>query len=165
MIKEYENRQIKIQEIEKQYFDDIPDYEKKRLENIEMKNQYFKANLQNTISALKAKQEVAKPFKCDKCPAAYTGAQGLKHHQCSYCDKCKKNFRSLATFALHCRNVHGKEFKLNTFNQKPKRIVKKLVKKLDDKSLKNRTTTMKKKIEKPYKCSRCQISTIYKHDF
>ena len=54
-------------------FDDIPDYEKKRLENIEMKNQFFKAQLQNTISALKAKQEVAKPYKCDKCPAAYTG--------------------------------------------------------------------------------------------
>ena len=54
-------------------FCDIPDYEKKRLENIEMKNQFFKAQLQNTISALKAKQEVAKPYKCDKCPAAYTG--------------------------------------------------------------------------------------------
>jgi len=164
MIKEYEKRQIQNQGNEKQDFDDIPDYEKKRLENIEMKNQFFKANLQNTISALKAKQEVAKPFKCDKCPAAYTGEQGLKYHQCSYCDKCKKNFRSLAAFALHCRNVHGKEFKLNTSNQKPKRIVKKLVKSLDNKSLKNRTTTMKKKIEKPYKCSRCQFGTIYRHD-
>ena len=103
-------------------------------------------------------------FSLDNFFSTFTSAQGLKYHQCSYCDKCKKNFRSLATFALHCRNIHGKEFKLDTSNQKPKRIVKKLVKRLDNKSLKNRTTTMKKKIEKPFKCNRCQFSSSYKHD-
>ena len=45
-------------------FDDLPDYEKKRLENIEAKKQFFNAKLQGTILALKAKPEKPKPFKC-----------------------------------------------------------------------------------------------------
>ena len=122
--------------------EDVPDYEKKRLENIDSKKQFFNAQLQNTISALKAK--TPKPFQCDKCPSGFVSVHVLNRHKCSYCEICKKNFRQYTGFVNHNRTVHGKELKVEKDDHKPKREVKKLIKSLDKKSLKYRTIEIEK---------------------
>jgi len=136
--------------------DDTPDYEKKRLENIELKKQFFNAQLQGTISAVKAKLlKKPKPFKCDKCPAEYTSEYGLRKHECKYCKICKKDFPNVALFEKHNVNVHGKEPKVKMKSDRPKRLVKRLFKSLDDKSFKTRSEQ-----EKLYTCALCQSGFI-----
>ena len=90
--------------------DDVPDYEKKRLENIDAKQQYFNAKLQGTISALKAKPP--KPFQCSKCPSSYMTEDALNQHQCLYCEICKMTFKQSRLLFIHRSKVHGKELKV-----------------------------------------------------
>ena len=129
--------------------EDIPDYEKKRLENIVLKEQFFNANVLNSVKALKVKQY--KPFACPKCSTGFATERKLKNHECYQCKNCKKHFISAYQIINHYRKVHGEEFKLKKKYRKSKRKVKRLVNRLDSKSLKYHTTAIKRKNENDQK--------------
>ena len=122
--------------------EDVSNYEKKRLENIDAKKQFFNSQLKDTISALKIKP--TKPFQCPNCSKGYKNEQSLNGHRCSYCEVCKKNFVQYPSFLKHNRNVHSKEIRIEMSNQKPKRDVNRLVQSLNMKSLKYRSVENRK---------------------
>ena len=74
----------------------IPDYEKKRLENIAEKKAMFEEKLMNAKFAVRAK-----PFKCSKCLSEFMKKAQLKRHQCIKCDLCSKYFKTIQTVLFH----------------------------------------------------------------
>ena len=92
---------------------EIPDYEKKRLENIAEKKAMFEEKLRNAKLAVKAK-----PFKCSKCLSEFMKKAQLKSHQCFKCDLCNKNFKSSQSFYKHGRVEHDGHFTMKS-NLKP----------------------------------------------
>ena len=68
---------------------EIPDYEKKRMENIAEKKAIFEEKLRNAKLAVRAK-----PFKCSKCLSEFMKKVQLKRHQCIKCDLCMKYFKT-----------------------------------------------------------------------
>ena len=100
---------------------EIPDYEKKRLENIAEKKAMFEEKLKNAKLAVKAK-----PFKCSKCLSDFMKKAQLKNYQCFKCDLCIKYFKTNVSFYVHDRVEHGgyfaKELKLKRPERKKKVI-------------------------------------------
>ena len=100
---------------------EIPDYEKKRLENIAEKKAMFEEKLKNAKLAVKAK-----PFKCSKCLSDFMKKAQFKSHQCLKCDLCIKYFKTSVSFYFHDRVEHGgyfaKELKLKRPERKKKVI-------------------------------------------
>ena len=64
---------------------EIPEYERKRLENIAEKKAMFEDKLRNAKLAVKAKC-----FKCSNCLSEFMKKAELKRHQCIKCDLCIK---------------------------------------------------------------------------
>ena len=100
---------------------EIPDYEKKRLENIAEKKAMFEEKLKNAKLLVKAK-----PFKCSKCLSDFMKKAQLKSHQCFKCDLCFKYFKTNVSFYVHDRVEHdgyfAKELKLKRPERKKKDI-------------------------------------------
>ena len=100
---------------------EIPDYEKKRLENIAEKKAMFEDKLRNAKFAVRAKR-----FKCSKCLSDFMKKALLKSHQCFKCDLCIKYFKTSVSFYVHDRVEHGgyfaKELKLKRPERKKKVI-------------------------------------------
>ena len=95
---------------------EIPDYEKKRLENIAEKKAMFEDKLRNAKLAVKAK-----PFKCSKCLSDFTKKAQLKSHQCLKCDLCTKYFKTSVSFYFHDRVEHGGYFAKELKLKRPER--------------------------------------------
>ena len=89
--------------------EDIPDYEKKRLANIELQKALFKEHLRKTFLAL---SNQTKSFSCTKCPAEYTTEKSLENHVCIQCDICKEYFLKFTSLTKHYSEVHGKRFEV-----------------------------------------------------
>ena len=98
---------------------EIPDYEKKRLENIAEKKAMFEEKLRNAKLAVKAK-----PFKCSKCLSDFMKKTQLKSHQCFKCDLCNKNFKSSHSFYKHDRVEHDGHFTMKSKLKRPGRAKK-----------------------------------------
>jgi hypothetical protein len=100
---------------------EIPDYEKKRLENIAEKKAMFEEKLKNAKLAVKAK-----PFKCSSCLSEFMKKAELKRHQCFKCDLCIKYFKTNASFYVNDRvendGYFAKEFKLKRPERKKKNV-------------------------------------------
>ena len=75
---------------------EIPEYERKRLENIAEKKAMFEDKLRNAKLAVKAKR-----FKCSKCFTDFMKKAQLKSHQCFRCDLCFKYFKTNVSFYVH----------------------------------------------------------------
>ena len=95
---------------------EIPDYEKKRLENIAEKKAMFEEKLRNAKFAVKAK-----PFKCSKCMSDFMKKAQLKSHQCIRCDLCKKYFKNSLHFYAHDRVEHDGHFATESKLKRPER--------------------------------------------
>ena len=72
---------------------EIPDYEKKRLENIAEKKAMFEERLMNAKLALNAKR-----FTCFKCLSEFMKKASLKKHQCIKCVLCNMYFKNSPSF-------------------------------------------------------------------
>ena len=72
---------------------EIPDYEKKRLENIAEKKAMFEERLMNAKLALNAKR-----FTCSKCLSEFMKKASLKKHQCIKCVLCNMYFKNSPSF-------------------------------------------------------------------
>jgi len=88
---------------------DIPEYEKKRLANIELQKALFKEHLKKTFLAL---TNQTKSFPCTKCPAEYTTEKALENHECIQCDICNEYFLKFTSLTKHYSDVHGKRFEV-----------------------------------------------------
>ena len=98
---------------------EIPDYEKKRLENIAEKKAMFEEKLRNAKLAVKAK-----PFKCSKCLSDFMKKEQLKSHQCFKCDLCNKYFKvtlNNQSFYKHDIDEHGGYFTKKSKLKRPLR--------------------------------------------
>ena len=100
---------------------EIPDYEKKRLENIAEKKAMFEEKLRNAKLAVKAR-----PFKCSKCSSDFKKKAQLEKHQCFKCDLCNKNFKSSHSFYKHDRIEHDGHFTMKSKLKRPGRAKKNL---------------------------------------
>ena len=101
---------------------EIPDYEKKRLENIAEKKAMFEEKLKNAKLAVKAK-----PFKCSNCLSEFIKKAQLKSHQCFKCDLCNKNFKSSHSFYKHDRVEHDGHFTMKSKLKRPGRAKKNII--------------------------------------
>ena len=95
---------------------EIPDYEKKRLENIAEKKAMFAEKMRNAKLAVKAK-----PFKCSKCSSDFMKKAQLKSHQCIRCDLCNKYFKNSLHFYAHDRVEHNGHFATESKLKRPER--------------------------------------------
>ena len=98
---------------------EVPEYEKKRLENIAEKKAMFEEKLKNAKLAVKAK-----PFKCSKCLSDFMTKVQLKSHRCFKCDLCNKNFKSSHSFYKHDRVEHDGHFTMKSKLKRPGRAKK-----------------------------------------
>ena len=95
---------------------EIPDYEKKRLENIAEKKAMFEEKLMNAKFAVRAKR-----FKCSKCFSEFMKKAQLKRHQCIRCDLCNKYFKNSLYFYAHDRVEHDGHFAMKSKLKRPER--------------------------------------------
>ena len=95
---------------------EIPDYEKKRLENIAEKKAMFEDKLRNAKSAVNEKR-----FKCSKCLSDFMKKAQLKSHQCIKCDICIKYFKTNQRFYNHDRVEHDGHFAMKSKLKRPER--------------------------------------------
>ena len=95
---------------------EIPDYEKKRLQNIAEKKAMFEEKLMNAKMAASAK-----PFKCSKCFTYFTKKAQLQSHPCTKCDLCNKYFKNSLYFYAHDRFEHNGHFAIISQKKQPKR--------------------------------------------
>ena len=95
---------------------EIPDYEKKRLENIAEKKAMFEEELRNAKFAVKVN-----PFKCSKCLSEFMKKAQLKSHQCIRCDLCNKYFKNSLYFYAHDRVDHDGHFAMESKLKRPER--------------------------------------------
>ena len=95
---------------------EIPDYEKKRLENIAEKKAMFEEKLRNAKLAVKEK-----PFKCSKCLSDFMKKAQWKSHQCIRCDLCNKYFKNSLHFYAHDRVEHDGHFAMESKLKRPER--------------------------------------------
>ena len=102
---------------------EIPDYEKKRLENIAEKKAMFEDKLRNAKLAVKEKR-----FKCSKCLSEFMKKAQLKSHQCIKCDLCIKYFKTSQSFYNHDRVEHDGHFAMKSKLKRPERKKKKVSK-------------------------------------
>ena len=94
----------------------IPDYEKKRLENIAEKKAMFEDKLRIAKLAVKEKR-----FKCAQCLSEFTKKAQLKSHQCIKCDICIKYFKTSQRFYNHDRVEHDGHFAMKSKLKRPER--------------------------------------------
>ena len=95
---------------------EIPDYEKKRLENIAEKKAMFEDKLRNAKLAVKEKR-----FQCSKCLSDFMKKAQLKSHQCIKCDICIKYFKTTQRFYNHDRVEHDGHFAIKSKLKRPER--------------------------------------------
>ena len=95
---------------------EIPDYEKKRLENIAEKKAMFEEKLMNAKFAVRAKR-----FKCSKCFSEFMKKAELKRHQCIKCDLCNKYLKNSQIFYNHDRVEHDGHFAMKSKLNRPER--------------------------------------------
>ena len=100
----------------------IPDYEKKRMENIAEKKDLFDEKLRSAKLACNVK-----PFKCSKCLSEFMKKAQLKSHQCFKCDLCNKNFKSSHSFYKHDRVEHDGHFTMKSKLKRPGRAKKNII--------------------------------------
>jgi hypothetical protein len=123
---------------------EIPDYEKKRLENIAEKKAMFEERLMNAKIALNAKR-----FKCSKCLSEFMKKASLKRHQCIRCVLCNMYFKNSLSFYSHDTVEHDGYFAMKSKVKRPKRE-KKEVDRLVAHDLHEES--------KPFKCNFCDRS-------
>ena len=123
---------------------EIPDYERKRLENIAEKKAMFEERLMNAKLALNAKR-----FKCSKCLSEFMKKASLKAHQCIKCVLCNMYFKNSLSFYSHDTVEHGGYFAMKSKVKRPKRE-KKEVDKLVAHDWHEES--------KPFKCNFCDRS-------
>ena len=127
---------------------EIPDYEKKRLENIAEKKAMFEEKLRNAKLAVKAK-----PFKCSKCLSDFMKKAQLKSHQCFKCDLCNKNFKSSQSFYKHDRVEHDGHFTMKSKLKQPDRAKKNISRLVQ---IFIRSGLLAHEDLKPFKCNFCK---------
>ena len=120
LIAEYEKESSSTEKVEDT---EIPEYEKKRLENIAEKKAMFEDKLRNAKLAVKAKR-----FKCSNCLSEFMKKAQLKSHQCIKCDLCIKYFKSSQNFYNHDRVEHDGHFAKKSKLKRPERKKKKVSK-------------------------------------
>ena len=127
----------------------IPDYEKKRLENIAEKKAMFEEKLMNAKFAVRAKR-----FKCSKCFSEFMKKAELKRHQCIKCYLCNKYLKNSQSFYNHDRVEHDGHFAMKSKLKRPERErkpIKRLV-------LDNTYSPFR-----PFKCSLCHKGFTVKY--
>ena len=127
---------------------EIPDYEKKRLENIAEKKAMFEEKLRNAKLAVKAK-----PFKCSKCLSEFMKKAELKRHQCIKCDLCIKYFKTSQRFYNHDKDEHDGYFTKKSKLKRPERERKTIIRL---KQSFNRSGLLDHEEVRPFKCNFCR---------
>jgi len=96
---------------------EIPDYEKKRLENIAEKKAMFEDKLRNAKFAVRAK-----PFKCSKCLSEFMKKAQLKSHQCLKCYLCNNKYLwGSHRFYNHDKVEHDGQIAMKSKLKRPER--------------------------------------------